>query len=74
MFRYKLRTLLAVLAAISVALALARQAATHIYPSVIYQERAEFVELPPSDASLEQWLREQPGVVSHTVHVEREKT
>jgi hypothetical protein len=34
--------------------------------------RADFSALPPDDAALEGWLKEQAGVVPYTVHVMRE--
>ena len=34
--------------------------------------RAKFAELPPDDKEFEVWLRRQPGVVEHTVHVSRD--
>ena len=36
-----------------------------------YNVQAEFAQLPPNDEALEEWLRQQPGVVEHAVHVER---
>jgi hypothetical protein len=37
-----------------------------------YVVRAEFADLPASDRKLEEWLRNQPGVVEHTAHVIRD--
>jgi hypothetical protein len=34
--------------------------------------RAEYARMPADDLNLVQWLRAQPGVVEHTVHVKRE--
>lgn len=42
-----------------------------VRPSVGYALCAEFTTLPSDDAALEQWLRDQPDVVGHTVRVER---
>lgn len=37
-----------------------------------YSISAEFAELPANDRELEQWLRNQPGVVKHTAQVTRD--
>jgi hypothetical protein len=39
--------------------------------SLGYSVEAEFASLPERDHELEEWLKTQPGVVSHTVHVWR---
>ena len=72
--RYKLRTLLIVLAVIGVALAVIREAASHIYPSVGFEVRAEFTELPTDDTALLRWLQTQPGVIERLAFVNREKS
>ena len=48
-------------------------AGLHLIPaSQGYSVRAAFAKLPANDRELEQWLRNQPGVVSHTAHVLRD--
>lgn len=42
-----------------------------IRASVGYGVRVPFEQLPPNDGALEAWWKAQPGVVSHTVYVER---
>ena len=39
--------------------------------SRVYTVGAGFTSLPESDDKLQDWLREQPGVVDHTVHITR---
>lgn len=41
------------------------------HASYIYAVEAEFAVLPPDDTRLEQWLAAQPGVVAHTVMIQR---
>jgi hypothetical protein len=64
--RFRLSTLLIVLAVIGVSFGLIRAlflaAAPHIRPSSHYGVRAEFTELPADDAALAEWLSNQPGV------------
>lgn len=43
-----------------------------IRASRLYCLRADFAHLPADDKRLEQWLKAQPGVVAHTVHLKRE--
>lgn len=43
-----------------------------VRPSVGYAVCAEFAVMPADDDALEEWLRGQPAVVGHTVHVARE--
>lgn len=47
-------------------------AAAAIYPSYGYLVEADFASLPADDARLIEWLQVQPGVVPHTVHINRE--
>jgi|KBSSwiStaDraftv2_1062776.scaffolds.fasta_scaffold2250181_2 hypothetical protein len=68
--RYHLRTLLIVIAVIGALLAVFRVASRYIKPSLIYGLRVEFAELPPDDATLEEWLRQQPGVIKVSVNRE----
>jgi len=78
--RYRLSTLLIVLAVVGVSFGMVRAlflvAAPHIRPSIHYGVSAEFTELPTDDAALEVWLSNQPGVYrafvnreSHTVRI-----
>jgi hypothetical protein len=68
--RYGLRTLLIVVAVVGAALAFGRIAARRIVPSVSYEIRAEFAELPVDDEAFRQWIEEQPGV--YRAYVNRE--
>jgi hypothetical protein len=61
--RFRLRTLLILLAVVGILLAAFRVAAPFIRPSVGYGESAEFAEMPADDTALEDWLSKQPGVV-----------
>jgi hypothetical protein len=70
MFRYKLRTLLIVVAAVGAVLAFGRIAARRIVPSIGYEIRAEFTELPVNDEAFRQWVEDQPGV--YQAYVNRE--
>src|SRR4051794_16354665 len=70
--RYRLRTLLIVVAIVGVGLAILREASRQIKPSIIYSFRADFAEMPADDVGLLEWLRRQPGVIGRTVSVSRE--
>jgi hypothetical protein len=43
-----------------------------VYPSVGYCVEVRFATAPADDRALCQWLKAQPGVVPHTVHIGRE--
>ena len=45
-----------------------------IRPSFGHGIEFDAVELPASDKAIEEWLRDQPGVASHTVHVREIRT
>jgi hypothetical protein len=60
--RYRLKTLLIVLAVAGLLFAALRLAATKVRPSVVYGESAEFAELLADDRAIEDWLSTQPGV------------
>jgi hypothetical protein len=45
-----------------------------IRASNIYCVETEFSAAPADDAAFQDWLEQQPGVVKHTVHVERTST
>jgi hypothetical protein len=68
MFRYKLRTLMIVLALSGVVFALWRVAAEGIKPSAIYEVRAEFRAMPTDDEPFRLWVVDQPGVWAADVH------
>jgi hypothetical protein len=72
LMRYRLRTLMIAIAAVGIGLAVLREAGRAIKPSIIYSFRADFAEMPPDDAELTDWLRNQPGVIRRTVAVNRE--
>lgn len=44
---------------------------THVRTSYGYSLKSEFATLPADDAQFRQWLISQPGVIPHTVHIER---
>lgn len=46
-------------------------AAKNLYASFGYVVEARFSEMPTNDNSLVEWIRSQPGVVRHTVHIGR---
>jgi len=68
--RYRLRTLLILVAVACLLLGVIRTVATHVKPSIGYGFRAEFAELPIDDAALAEWLAEQPGVIKAFVNRE----
>jgi len=70
--RYRLRTLLIAIAVVGVLLAVGLRAARSIKPSIIYELRAEFAEMPSDDIAFEEWLRTQPGVIPRPSYVDRE--
>jgi hypothetical protein len=43
----------------------------NVHASLVYVVEARFEKMPPNDKTLIEWLRAQPGVVSHTVAVGR---
>jgi hypothetical protein len=45
---------------------------TSLHVSRVYCIMARFDRLPETDEGLAQWLKTQPGVVAHTVHLTRE--
>jgi hypothetical protein len=40
--------------------------------SLIYEVHATYIQMPADDKVLESWLKTQPGVLAHTVHIERQ--
>jgi hypothetical protein len=40
--------------------------------SRLYSEKAIYSQMPADDVSLERWLKDQQGVVPHTVHTSRQ--
>ena len=46
-----------------------REAVGYLPVSFGYCVEAEFESLPPDDSALENWIKEQPRVVSHTVGI-----
>ena len=42
--------------------------------SFVYQIECRFESWPENDAALRQWLVQQPGVVPHTVQIERDES
>jgi hypothetical protein len=42
-----------------------------VYVSIVTCFDARFETMPPGDEALEQWLRAQPGVVKHTIWINR---
>ncbi len=62
------RTTLAIIACLA---ALAVVVTRFVPASRVYCVAAVYVAAPEDDAALAQWLKNQPGVVPHTVHVDR---
>ena len=44
----------------------------YVYASMGYSMFDHFSQMPSDDNQLVAWLKQQPGVVEHTVHVERQ--
>ena len=64
--RFRLRTLLICVGVVGIFLGLSRAlfylAAPHVQPSIAYEIRAEFTEMPNDDEPFRQWVEDQPGV------------
>jgi hypothetical protein len=60
-------------AALSMCLYLAREAARKNIPSVRYESFAEFESMPADDTALEEWLRNEPGVLPRSAYVDRQQ-
>jgi hypothetical protein len=43
----------------------------NVHASFVYVVEARFEKMPPDDKALIEWLRSQPGIVSHTVAIGR---
>ena len=61
-FQFSLRALLLFMVVASVGLSWFWKVIEKITPPMIYMVHAEFLELPPTDEALKEWLLQQPGV------------
>lgn len=72
-FSYSLRTLFVAITVFTAIVACWFAFTSWATASVIYSVEADFKSMPANDHEFMAWLRNQPGVVPHTVHIDRRK-